>query len=170
MSAIVALDPGTTTGVAWVWKHVPDYNVHLMLDGGKHGDAFEVEAKKPLTWHEELTAAHTIVDELEGVERLHGLAVVVYEGFTLRQFNMRADLLAPVRITAMVQAVAEEREVGLAAQWISQSPSSKGTLTRKRMEALNLWLPGKEHARDALRHLVLRLRRGAGGISPGHEQ
>jgi hypothetical protein len=94
-------------------------------------------------------------------------AAVGLEKFTLRQMAVE---LSPVRITAMVEyglwlmekwaAEEDERPVGRPRHVWKQEPSlAKRTLTDDRMRAHKLWVPGRDHKRDAIKHCYTFLQR-----------
>lgn len=82
---------------------------------------------------------------------------LVIEDFILRERTKSRSLLAPVRLSAgLVQEVLRnEKLIGIS--FLSAS-DSKGAITDDRLRNLGLWVPGKQHARDALRLLALWLR------------
>lgn len=98
-------------------------------------------------------------------ERSH----VGYEDFILRKFSMGRELLAPVRVSARFEDRMES--AGRAAQLVPpQAPSlALGSVTDARLKAWGFWnpLPGKPHARDAVRHAVTYLRRYKSGVVSG---
>lgn len=161
--ALVAIDPGATTGVAWIRRLMAEKKIGpaVMDSGGEDGDVAEYSVKNIRRGvpGAEVLCAGSIVDLLSAIEITHGLRMVIIEDFTLRMFSKNKDLLAPVRITAMIQSIAFEREVGVEAEWILQSASAKALFPKKRQEALGLWVKGRPHGRDALLHLVSRARR-----------
>jgi hypothetical protein len=63
-------------------------------------------------------------------------------------------LLTPVQVAWAFLGLADGPVVSA---W--QTPSlAKTTVTDKRLKKLGLWVPGRDHERDALRHLVLYMR------------
>lgn len=88
------------------------------------------------------------------------LTSIVVEDFILRERTQSRNLLAPVRLTAKLeQQVYLSRDLRHVPFSTSQSASSaKGVVTDKRLREWGLWIRGQQHARDAIRHLVLHLR------------
>lgn len=83
--------------------------------------------------------------------------VVIVEDFILRQRTQSRDLLSPVRIGARL---ADRLHVASMGEPIWQQPSdAKSIVTDKRMKAWDIWQPGQPHACDAIRHLLLWLRK-----------
>jgi hypothetical protein len=89
---------------------------------------------------------------------LPGLTHLVCEDFILREHTMDRSLLSPVRITTGLFNNCAGM-LGFDAHWHFQSPSDKSTVTDSHLKDLGLWFPGKQHARDAARHLVLFLKK-----------
>lgn len=83
-----------------------------------------------------------------------GVPALVLEDFQLQVFRRDKVLLTPVQVAWAFLGLADGPVVSA---W--QSPSlAKTTVTDKRLKALGLWVPGRDHERDALRHLVLYMR------------
>lgn len=159
---VLAVDPGVKTGVAWcrVGGAVLDavgvasvVKARLLAKRGGGGEwvggCGEVDARRlGETW-----AVHRLMTAVLNVKP----DVVVIEDFVLRSPSMNRDLLAPVRMTAMLL-------YGLSMAWpvaqvvLQGASAAKTTCTDSRMRAWGLWQVGKPHATDALRHLVLYLR------------
>lgn len=78
------------------------------------------------------------------------------ESFILRMMNSDPDLLSPVRISAVFGYAARTVPIPR----LRQSPSdAKRVVTDDRLHKMNLYRPGPEHPRDALRHAVLLARK-----------
>lgn len=84
---------------------------------------------------------------------------LVYEDFTLRERTQTRDLLSPIRVTAMHQAIVLQKEGLGAPRMHLQSSSDKSVITDDQLKAWGLYLPGKPHSNDACRHLCLWLRK-----------
>jgi hypothetical protein len=104
--------------------------------------------------------------------------VVACEDFILRDpskgsgWSAKRVSLSPVRIAAQLDILIEAmnsatdetrlvegtgwQQVGrqVAVVW-QQASMAKSVMTDERLRSANLWLPGKQHARDAVRHAVL---------------
>jgi hypothetical protein len=103
---------------------------------------------------------------LELFESWDGAAIGI-EKFHLRQIAVE---LSPVEITAKVEyaywlmekwaAEEDERDPGRPRHVFKQEPSlAKRTLTDQRMHDYKLWVPGKDHKRDAIKHCYTFLQR-----------
>lgn len=78
--------------------------------------------------------------------------VVAWERFTLRLLSSDSDLLSPVRITAMTEALSWR---GLLFPVVQHQPvDAMKVVTDERLRRWGFWHPS-EHARDALRHAIL---------------
>lgn len=77
---------------------------------------------------------------------------VARERFDLRILNSDPDLLSPVRVTAAYDYAARDVPV----PFVAYPPSdTKRIITDDRLHKLNLWIPGEDHPRDALRQCIL---------------
>lgn len=94
-------------------------------------------------------------------------AAIGIESFSLRQLAVE---LSPVSITSKIEyglwlmekwdAEEEERPVGRGRYLFKQTPNmAKTTLTDDRQRAANLWEPGPDHKRDAIKHCYTFLQR-----------
>lgn len=153
--ALVAIDPGSITGIAWVYQKCSVERLFIPLQSeGETGDTVHRDAKK----RPEVEVAAGIIDTLDAIEAVHGLQRVIVESFTLRAFTMDASLLAPVRMIAYMEAIAFERSMDV--PWYFQPPSAMTVINRKRMEAWNLWVRGQQKdERQAVRHLAAYVRK-----------
>lgn len=87
---------------------------------------------------------------------------LVIESFTLRLKTKDRSLLAPVRLTAAL-GYAVHVHPDLSPRLHMQSPSdAMSTVTDDRLRQWDLWIKGQQHARDAVRHLILWLRKEFG--------
>lgn len=76
-------------------------------------------------------------------------ARIAMEDFILRKVGMAREMLSPVRITAKVEWAIRPR------YFVLQQPSlAMTTITDERQKEMGFWLPGKEHARDAVKHCL----------------
>jgi hypothetical protein len=76
---------------------------------------------------------------------------IICESFTLREGIYGADL-SPVYIIGALEALYPTTEI------IYQEPKLKPLCDNDRLKKLGLYIPGKEHAMDAVRHGVIHLR------------
>jgi hypothetical protein len=143
---VIALDPGGTTG--WALFHVHpdamtgDPDIHIF---GRYGNV--------LWWTAgEFTGDQDgQIDEIVELVASWPYARLVTEDFKIRQLNAYLD---PVEINAALRWAVRPR------RFEKQSPSlAMSTLTDERQKALGLWIPGKEHARDGVKHAYTYLRR-----------
>lgn len=158
----MAVDPGETTGVAQAFlapseclttealfeRCLEKRSIRVAhVVGGKAQDApgydfYHVRALLS-AWERFVFKAH--------VE--YGLPIdciyLVFEDFQLRQ---RSANLSPVQVTAGFECLLAGRH-----RIVKQSASeAKGYATDARLRKWGLWTVGKEHGRDATRHLALR--------------
>lgn len=71
---------------------------------------------------------------------------------------MDSNVSAPDRLSNRVQQELSHEEFQY--EFVEQSPSdAKGTITDKRLKLWGLWYPGEPHRNDAMRHLLLWLRK-----------
>lgn len=143
---VLALDPGGTTGWSVFGVH-PDAlsgdpaigvvnNVEFWCAGQFEGD--------------ENSQADEIVELIEHWPS----ARLVIEDFILRKQSQARELLSPVRITSVLEWAVRPR------YFIKQQPSlAMTTITDDRQKAMGFWVPGQQHARDAIKHNLTFLKR-----------
>lgn len=91
-----------------------------------------------------------------------GITDIVYEDFCLREKSTRRNLLSPVRVTAHSQSLVFTRMMeppDPIPRIYLQTPADKAIITDERLNRWDLYQPGKPHANDAVRHMILFLRR-----------
>lgn len=171
--AIMTVDPGGTTGVAWGLYDVEGESVGDILSGGLMTGCGQV------TGSEEWQASHIceLWRDFEMFARIKhdcNEHVLVFEDFVLRVGSGSSDRvgLAPVRITSLVYGMLLARHVGTVAPlgeggwelsraadmipWkLQQVSAAKSFATKDRLTRWGLWKPGMQHARDAWRHVAL---------------
>lgn len=82
---------------------------------------------------------------------------VVVEQFTPRGQRLKAGHSIAIEVADHIKWQVDEID-GVNLHW--QQPSdAKGVITDDRLKKMGLWIVGKPHARDAIRHLVIALRR-----------
>lgn len=115
------------------------------------------EAQHVLDLAIEIMQRHELSSKVSG-GRVSQVTDLVIEDFILRERTKQRNLLAPVRLTAgLVQEVLRsDKLIGITLQSASDA---KSVVTDERLKALGLWQVGQQHARDAIRHLALFLRR-----------
>lgn len=140
---VISLDPGGTTG--WALFQV-------------HPDAMCGDPSIPVLPNIEWWTAGEFtgrqddqVDEIVELVESWPAARLVTEDFHLRQLNA---LLDPVEINAVVRWATRPR------YWVKQQGSlAMTTVTDDRQKEWGFWIPGKEHARDAVKHNITYLKR-----------
>ena len=163
--SVFAVDPGGDSGWAWLL-----YERRLLQSDGAVGAVrLGMDISDPWCLFGQVDCS----DERHGAERLAHFVrrarerseriaatdqlrcCLVCEAFILTERTKRASTLSPVRLTARLDAI-----LGDEVEWFEQTAAdAKGVCTDDRMKQWGLWQPGQPHATDALRHLVLWLRK-----------
>jgi hypothetical protein len=150
---LLAFDPGGTTGVARFWLPDSALRREQKILGALEFECFEIGGTERQQGRELalLLAAYT--------------GPIVIESFTLRKFSQDEDLLSPVRMRARIEQIVDTLEhwgpegAGRRSMFFQEPSLAMKTVTDDRMHRWGLWVPGKEHGRDAIRHGVTFLRR-----------
>lgn len=130
---MLCLDPGGTTGVAII-----EYNNDIVSVVSTHQIKRGLEGF--LDWHwDRFDQSAEWFDE------------IVCESFTLREGVYGVDL-SPVYIIGALEALHPLDEI------IYQSPSLKPLCDDERLKKMGMYVPGKGHAMDAVRHGLIYLR------------
>lgn len=152
---VVAVDPGGVTGWSVLQIHPealvnPDIPILANIEHWSHG-----QIKSPAND----TAEQDCVSELVGIVAQWPGCCVLMEDFILRMFSMGRELLAPVRLNAML-AYALRTELGIEITHRQQPSQAKTIATDERMKEWGLYERegGMEHARDADRHAIVWMR------------
>lgn len=164
---VVAVDPGQTTGMARATVVVEtvlrDGVPTALAQSARFGMLDTCQVPTPvdstLLALRELRAVSTQMEWIRQLDSLsrHPVDEVVIEDFLLRQRTMDRSLLSPVRLTAMLQGMLMADQ-GVDVRTCLQQPSSaKSVVNDERLKKWGMWIRGKQHARDACRHLALRL-------------
>ena len=140
---VLSLDPGGTTG--WAVFSV-------------HPDAMSGDPEIPILPNIELWRCgeftgprNSQIDQIVDLCSAWPDARLVTEDFVLRQLNA---VLEPVAINAAIDWALRPR------YWVYQMSSlAMSTVTDERQKAWGFWVPGKEHARDAVKHNITFLKR-----------
>lgn len=142
---VLAFDPGGTTGWAVIsvapeaLSGDPDYRV---LDNIEYWSAGQLTGQE----NDQADAMVDLVDEWPE-------ARLVIEDFILRKQSQDRAMLSPVRLTAIVEWAVRPR------YFLRQQPAlAMTTITDDRQKAAKLWIPGQEHARDAVKHCLTFLK------------
>jgi hypothetical protein len=73
--------------------------------------------------------------------------------------NYTWQSLSAMRIASMIETLLIERGMAMNVDWVWQTPSDKSIVTDDRLKQWGAWRKGRPHAMDALRHLIVYLRR-----------
>lgn len=140
---VIAFDPGGTTGWAL-------FQVHPDAMGGDP----DIPVIPNIEWWTAGEFTGNLDDQCdEAVELINSWpnARLVSEAFILRQLN--ADL-APVEMNAKMRWAFRPRYFSM-----QQASMAMSTVTDDRQKSWGLWVPGKPHARDGVKHAVTFLKR-----------
>lgn len=143
--SVFAIDPGTTTGWAYVKDapspHTPRTEHSLEVACDQMGG-------------EEYQQAY---DLYRLIERVWPCAIII-EDFIPRQLNKERWFLSPVRVTNQLTMLLWLKDH----QWSLQMPSlAKTTVNDDVLKRVGLHNPGRPHANDATRHALTFLRRAS---------
>ena len=140
---VIAIDPGGTTGWAL-------FQVHPEAMGGDP-ELRALDNVEFWTAGQFYGKQDDQIDEI--LELVHSWpnARLVTEDFILRQLNA---VLSPVEINAILRREVRPR------YWVKQPANlALTTVTDDRQKAWGFWVPGQEHARDAVKHAITFLKR-----------
>jgi hypothetical protein len=133
---VVALDPGVTTGIA---------EGAINNEGHLDFQADQAQISLKFLW-----------EYLHRVKPDH----IVYETFEFRQGKQRGNLeLFSRNVIGVIQLYVELHDIHVAPQKAAQA---KEFMSNERLKEEQAWLKGKEHARDAIKHLLYWFYWGAG--------
>jgi hypothetical protein len=171
----MAVDPGTTTGVARgsfvEAKSLREACELSLWESWEVGPAFltaaEAEQRGGYTHGEVATEIMTeYLDWRIGLMLTYALhpdrVILVVEGFAMRPSKARGAgsdprMLDPVRVASGLEARCFLPDGRRQAEFEFQSPSSaKRKVSNDRLKSWGMWVVGSDHRRDAVRHLVLR--------------
>jgi hypothetical protein len=140
---VLSIDPGGTTGWAIFSVH-PDAM-------GPEEDIRIADNVESWTAGEFTGSQDSQCDAIIDLVIQWPSARLVTEGFKLRQLNAE---LSPVEINAVLRWAVRPR------YWVVQSSAlAMGVVTDDRQKAWGFWVPGKQHARDAVKHNITFLKR-----------
>ena len=127
---LLSIDPGETVGYAWIQKEKDELKL-IKAD------------QKP--WKDFLSGFHKQVQKQDDFE-------VLYEQYRIRKTTIAANMnkeLITVKIIGAIEWLCDE--YGYYCQ--SQPPGiGDAFFDKQRLKEMDLWIVGKEHARDAIRH------------------
>jgi hypothetical protein len=133
MKHILSLDPGGTTGYAFI--AYSEHTQPVMLSWGQIPDGHQGFIK---WWRE------------GGIEFAVG-STIVCESFTLRE-GVPGVNLEPCYVMGALEALTRRKEV------VYQKPTFKAYCDNDALKRLGFYLVAQQHARDAVRHAVAYLR------------
>jgi hypothetical protein len=177
--AIMAVDPGTTTGVArgsfvparsleeacdlalWEsWEVGPAYppdKAGGIMDGDDyaytHGEVATEIMEEYLSWRVGLVLTYNLHPDR---------VILVVESFLMRPNKARGAgsdprMLDAVRVASGLEARCFLPSGERQAEFEYQTPSSaKRKVSNERLKRWGMWVKGSDHRRDAVRHMVLR--------------
>lgn len=152
--AVMAFDPGGTTGVAWGVMQVRD-TLAATLQGAELASCdltgeYQQQARKLYDLWTTLNFGWTVERQIPA-DNVH----CVSEGFILRKFGSSDKKgLYPVWISAMFEGLVDGD--GVAVRY--QEPATKSRSTSARMKRWGCWEVGvSDHRKDAMRHLAFRV-------------
>jgi hypothetical protein len=152
----LCIDPGKTIGLAWGALELANEWNRMVVGFG------DVRCEPGKQWKD--GDVNGVMQVLSKIAELGGeeVKIIVVEKTVIIPGRVKrsGDILQTAGVEAMLR-------LALATKWwngqlIEQMASSaKGIVTDARLRKLDLWIPGNEkrHIRDALRHLVLLMRR-----------
>jgi hypothetical protein len=155
---VIGIDPGFRTG--WARLTVPRKCLFATapseIISSDYGEICGEEEDQALS-----IANFAVV--LQGMDYQVGPAFVV-EDFDIPPHAPTTDpeLLSPVRIAAMLCILQHIGKMADATVTLQRRSDAKGTATDDRLKAWGYWVPlieGGDHARDAMRHAIVALRR-----------
>lgn len=157
---VVSIDPGVTNGWCVTSIH-PAFVLRRgipMREAIKHITWGEVRSPGQTSMHiatdGEVKAAGELVELCEAWPH----AAIVVEDFILRTKNKAREAISPVRITSMLRMAVYPRRI-----WLQMPALAMTTYSDERLRKLGLYdSHSGVHARDAVRHNLLLLRRVAG--------
>jgi hypothetical protein len=156
--AVLAIDPGGTTGVAAAYC-TPAYGRKETIESMELSKSLEVSG----TWDEQaLQLAKIIerfvftanVEQALPMENIH----IAWEDFILRRRQEGGATGNLTSIWVMAATMGRVAELLADIDVKYQQPSqAKSLATNERIKRWGLWVVGSEHERDAWRHWVLRV-------------
>ena len=139
---VLSLDPGGTTGYCNGWIYRGD-RLKLYVDQAEWS---------PLALYDVLEA-HCSIDSSP--------LSIIYEGFSYRNRPRMGLDLTPVKLIGIIELYKERYEPFV--EFTMQSAATgKAFYTDDRLKQVGAYKPGKQHGRDATRHLLQWATHGAG--------
>ena len=142
MGIILGIDPGATTGLAWMDETGEVSGVRWSQITG-----------------DEIEQTNKIRRKIRKLEAVKYVVCESSDYFLLRQGTaLRKDALIPIRLEAMLRyVVGMQKDM---AYYLQQPGQAKGVMTVQRLKNMGIEMKHKDrHARDAVRHVLLFQRR-----------
>lgn len=136
---IVALDPGGTTGLAWI-------NLDPLLDD-------------PTVHHEQIGPNEHHVELLNRLQQLRP-DIMVYERFLYQQRDkvnlISCEYIGVIKLYWRLTCNSHPKVAHLThpVVLVKQTPAQMDFWTDNKLRAVDLYIPGQPHAVDATRHLL----------------
>lgn len=156
---IAAVDPGTTTAIAWTSRLVDLQDLHLYYDTIEFACPVPVTAPVWDVYQAELRMADEISDFLRGLNP----DVLLLEDFITRIMNKSRAFLSPVRITIAILCGLRER--GMGPEILFPPANAMASMSDERLKEHFLWTAGSKHKRAATKHLAVFCRGRSGATS-----
>lgn len=157
MKAIWSLDPGGSSGLAWGIIDETAPTVAEALEGiqgkGSMTVKGQVEVQAMLLWEDWRTwQTHASVEQADGVN-------MVVENFIIRpgMHGGGVEGVYPARIGWALWGLRYGHEDMFPTIHWQEPGDAMSFGTDKRLRSWGLWVRGREHERDAFRHLALRV-------------
>ena len=132
MEKLLAIDPGETVGYAW-----------FSLDELGE-EVLDVEADQ--------CHCGEFIDKLEDWLIKEDYFHCLIENYIIRQDTMAANIgkeLKTAKLLGVIEYLLDKYEI---AYYYQPAGQGKAFFDRERLEGMGLWVVGKNHARDAIRH------------------
>lgn len=154
MIAIMAVDPGTTTGVArGVFEQCAS-----VWEGVASGPWESWEATGPPA-EQAWEIMGEFFDWTQTLRKQRILPVLAMEDFVVGLgpgAASKRELLDPVRVANACEALSISRAGMYWTRIQYQQPSERTIYTNDRLRKHGMWVKGSDHRRDAVRHMILR--------------
>ena len=172
--AIMAVDPGGSTGLAWGLAPRNQRNMLEALKYTSHMGSTTITGKNPQQIREIAEIWRQFLKESVKIGGLDPSDVhLVIESFAIRrnspvgELPLAADQIAWGIIGYRMGAADEHERCNMGPtnhlRWVFQSPAqAKGYATDKRLKSWGLWIPGRQHERSARQHWCYRLAKVSG--------
>lgn len=157
---VVWADPGVTTG--WCVIRVP---IGVLLELGQVGATartwWRIGQYRSVSTSDAVSSYLALCRTVWERSMEGDVVVIGCEGFSLEMLSRDVALLEPVRFLAVLQ----DRLLGSGVQVEVQMPGERKVISDDRLALWGLWVPGKDHGRDAQRHALVYLRKFAGQVA-----